>query len=53
MGSTHNINTAIPRNSDHGVEGTEVDTDYAHLAGLGEEEVGWVDIFTMRPLVKV
>jgi hypothetical protein len=40
MGSTHNINTAIPRNSDHGVEGTEVDTDYAHLAWLEVDE--WI-----------
>jgi hypothetical protein len=31
LGSTHNINTPVSRNSDHGVEGTEIDTDDAHL----------------------
>lgn len=29
--STYDINTSIPRNSDDGVEGTEVDTNDAHL----------------------
>jgi hypothetical protein len=28
---TYNINTPVSRNSDHGVEGTEIDTNDAHL----------------------
>lgn len=46
---THNINTPVSRNSDHGVEGTEIDTDDTHICFVvfvaGREWEVWMGKF--------